>query len=211
MSDDDDTHVEATKVKSSVMVRIKKHLSTKTADSSLGRSLIIQSLGPHGEELFFTLFDSIRVHFGEKISLELQADLLKISLKTKILFDEKILTPETFSPLDKPVRDYFFQVLRDLSIKEELKDQSIFVSPDEIIRTIEPVRKAVVEIFSSRIKPRNVDKIKSLFDHFYSKEYLAKLLNDKAFSEARQALKMASLFSGFSSEFVGNRAFGNCS
>lgn len=167
-------------------VKLKKYWSTKTAGTAIGRALIVQSLGPNGEDIFNRLKDSLMKHYGEAKAESIRTDLLKIALKTKILFDENYLNPTTLAPANKPFRDFCFQAVKDLNA-ELTKPGKVDVS--ELIKTLETLRTAVLRIYEPLIKPRNLTMLDSLFVNLSDETFLKLLLNNAGMTETRAILR----------------------
>jgi hypothetical protein len=167
-------------------VKVKKYWSTKTAGTSMGRALIVQSLGPNGEEIFNHLGSALARHYGDAKAEQIRTDLLKIALKTKILFDENYLNPQSLATADKPFRDFCFQAVKDLNSEVQTPGK---VDATEMIKTMQTLKTAVLAIYEPLIKAKNLQKLEGLFLHLGEEEFLRQVLNERAFAETRNVLR----------------------
>jgi hypothetical protein len=165
-----------------MLVKMKKFMSSKTASSSIGQSVIVQSLGDNGEEIFLLLKLALKEHFGVKRSEDIITDCLIIALKTKILLDEKILTYNHLAPAEKQARDFCFQAVKDLQIAKDFPGK---VDVKNISLTIKNFRSAIVQVLEPFIRSKNLQKVDKVLSAFAELPFLDYLLNSAKSEQSR--------------------------
>lgn len=174
--------------KHGIGTRFQKFVATKTANSKVGRSVILQSIGEDGEKSFNLILEALKMFYGEARAKTVQKEALAIILKVKILIDKKLLTMSQLKDSEEPIHSLLFQIQRDFDVPAEKETKTGRVSPAPLSMTLYELRDLWKNTFNGLMKEKNVAKMTNSLTALGDQRFLEALLNDPKYFQTKKSL-----------------------
>jgi hypothetical protein len=178
---------------------LKKFWASKTAQSRLGRAVIVTFLGEEGNSALNALRSAIEKHKNAASAKEYFTTIIKMAIKAKLLQDERLITRLQASSLSEPLQSLSLQLYALIKPKP-VKLQEV-VETGEIIeakqRAPDPAKfsaecsrfkELISNIVKLHMKQENLNKLRELFDYLGSSEFLSELCSNPRYEEEKHAI-----------------------
>jgi len=167
----------------SATYRAKKFWASKTVGTRAGRKVITSLLGEDGELLLKALKRATTKFADEAKSKEVKKDILKLAIKAKLCADEGRLTEKNTAHAAQPINSLSVQMLRHLQQAPGTVDVS------SLAGNFSRIRDLIVDIMQPHLKPKNLEKLVSVFKFIGDPKFLNDILNNEKYAEERNAFK----------------------
>lgn len=179
-SSDDEKEGDYVKSKASRGLKMKKWLGSKTASSKVGRKAVSYFLGSDGEHLMDSLCDAGGRDRGEKAGKQLKQNIIKLALKSKILYDAQKLNERTTMHLVEPTNYMVLNLVDCLESKEDHTDVSV------LVHLAKRIKKGIVSLLRAHINDKNLLILTDVFDWIGTEAFLEHLINDPAYAKEKR-------------------------
>jgi len=155
-------------------------MASKFVGTNEGRKVISFYLGDAGTELVNSLENAASADIGPDKAKELISGIFKLSLKAKLLHDEKLITRDEYLDFTEPINSLAMMVYDTLRSDREEK-----VDLKKLSLKFAQLESMIVEMLRKHIKGRNVQLCSEIFKYFGGVKFLEKFLHSSELEEDR--------------------------
>jgi len=167
-------------------VKAKKHIATKTASSMMGRKVIAQLLGEHGNALLGALKTASSRHQGDKRGKELKQNILILSLKANILWEDGQIKQKQLMKMVNPLND---TTLKLHDVLHSTKNSTMAL--DLLAAKMDNLKDLTGEILAPLMSEKNLAIYEDVAKYYSSKEFLMLLIENSEYDKEKQIVREA--------------------
>lgn len=179
MSDDENKQEDA-----STSLKMKKFFASKAMGTKAGRKVVVGFLGEEGDLVLTSLKKAAAKFSNKDTATTLKKDMLKLVLKAKLCFDEKLIAKETIKAAREPLTRFLDVAFVALS---QPVDTQIDIQP--LLQHINLSRDVLVDMMRPHIQQKNLEKLQNLFNFYSNADFVRALLMDPTYLDERNVIK----------------------
>lgn len=162
--------------KQGLMMRFKKSVSSATVNTRLGRKTISHFIGEGGIKLMHFFKSSATKDKREPFSKQLKRRVLRTAVKTKFLIDNKSLSLNDFSTLNKYSLTLLSAVHKSMSQVEAGKEVDV-AEIESLSEMFSQFTVEIVLLLRPHLSPKNIDKLQETLNYWGGRHFLTLIIN----------------------------------
>eukprot|EP01103_Thecamoeba_quadrilineata_P020339 TRINITY_DN8673_c0_g1_i1.p1 TRINITY_DN8673_c0_g1~~TRINITY_DN8673_c0_g1_i1.p1 ORF type:complete len:235 (+),score=47.16 TRINITY_DN8673_c0_g1_i1:23-727(+) len=146
--------------RTSSLIRFKVGVAGKVGNSKLGK----KALPPEVRALLKSFRTIVTKVCSSNKAKDIETLILKFIIKAKVHVDNKTITVEHLLQADKPLREAFETFAELFDFYGDAQVNRLVPKFKRVADLIRQVEKITVDIFSPHLRPKNLERLKSLFN-----------------------------------------------
>jgi len=172
---------EEVKKKGGLVLRAKKKLAGKLANTDIGRNIVNQVMDDETVTILDLLQKFCEKDRDEKMALRLQKNIIKTVVKIGILSNEKQITEKQLLALRIPIVNVLFQIMDYYEI-------SFSFDANELHSNLLKIQVLFENLLGPLLTKKSIDRIKEVAEYYSSVATLAKLFTDPEYIDYLQGI-----------------------
>jgi len=152
------------KKQQSVSMKLKKGAASKTANSVVGKKVMKSIVNEETTTLLNALKALIQAESGSsKKADEVEANIMKIAVKTFLLVENKDIKGSELLRADAPLRTAFNLLVKVFNGRRRAKRERVIEALEKVERELQEAQKIIVELLAPHITTKSMMKLTSVF------------------------------------------------
>lgn len=172
---------EEVKKKGGLVLRAKKKLAGKLANTDIGRNIVNQVLDDETITILDLLQQFCEKECGEKEAVRLQKNIIKTIVKIGILTNEKQLNEKQLLSLRVPIVNVLFQIMDYYEI-------SFSFDPNELHINLMKIAALFENMLAPHLTKKSIDRVKDVVAYYGNAAILTKLFTDPDYIDYLQGI-----------------------
>jgi len=162
--------------KKGIVERSKDRAASKTATSTLGKKVMKAIVNEETTMLLNSLKRIVKADSGsQKQADDLEKNIIKIAVKSFLLIEKKVLTPDDFLIADKPLREAFELMVRVFNGRSRVKEDKILEALKKVEELLKKAEEVITNLLAPHLTSKNMLRISSAFGCIASADFLFKV------------------------------------